>query len=283
MSDTQEVHDLFRGAGEVGKWLRLAAFTGEIAAAAIALHAILTESSNIAPVRPLLAFGLAFGTWALREYATHIDRFAERCRRSSIRAYACGQSISPGRCSSLKSAAPIGAISLAKRLPAKTLENYYEPTMPVGEARLRELYAHSSFYTWRLLRTTAWIYGVGASAVFVSALVALYQLAASDSPPLPRQLALEALFSVVLAVLGLRGLSLMVASSFGASGAKKVAEALTAQPLPTGHRLLELADVYDFERAGAPSPPTIVYKVSRERLQRDWMHRRRELGEPPRS
>lgn len=278
MSDTQEVHDLFRGAGEVSKWLRVAALSGEIAAAGIALHAILLKGSDVAIARPLLAFGLALGTWALREYATHVDQFAERCRRISIRAYANGDSVSPGRCSTLRSAAPVGATALALRLPATALEDYYEPSMPVGEERLRELYAHSSFYTWRLLRATAWLYGIGAGAVFGIALVVLYQLAASDTPPLPRPLALEAIFSVLLAVLGLRGLSLMAACAFGASGAKKVAEGLIADPLPTGPRLLELADAYDFERMGAPSPPTILYKMNRDRLAEDWAHRRRALS-----
>ena len=278
MDDTQEVHDLFRGAAEVSKCVSSLALVGELIAAAIALHGIFFQDTPISLWRPILAFGLAFLTWMLRQYATHVDGFSERCRRLSLRAFARGAVISPSRCSSLRSDAPFFAARIGRNLPANTLNDYYEPSTEVGEGRLRELYGHSSFYTWRLLRASAGLYALGSGLLFAVALFSLYQLAASDITTLPRKQALDALFSVVLTILGLRGLSVVVMSALGASDARRIADALIADQLPTGTQLDELTEAYDFERTRAPSAPTWVYQLFRQRLAEDWAHRRRALS-----
>jgi hypothetical protein len=159
-AETQEVHDLFRGAAEVGKLARTVALGAEVVAVAIALHGIFSENSSIAAWRPFVAFVLAVGSWGLREYASRASNFSEECRRSSIRAYAAGISIPGSRCSSFRLNAPWLAPWMARQLPSGALDDYYEPQHPPGDARLREIYAHSSFYTWQNLRRLAGVSSV---------------------------------------------------------------------------------------------------------------------------
>jgi hypothetical protein len=281
--DTQEVHDLFRGAAEVSKAARLVAFLFELVAVAIALEGIFSENSSIKAWRPLLAFGLTFASWLLREYASHASNFADQCRRAAMRAYATESVIARSRSSEFRSDAPLFAAKLAKLLPAKTLNDYYEPKFPPGEDRLRELYAHSAFYTWRILRVSASFYSLASAALFVTAVVVLYQLVIDgpltdpDVSTVARHQVLEALFSIVLGIVGLRGLAVSLASILGTIAMRKVADALIRTPLPAAADLDEWTESYDFERAGAPSPPTALYWLMRDKLAADWHHRRGAL------
>ncbi len=278
MNDTQEVHNLFRGTAEVAKWIRQAALIFEIAAAAIAVQGV-AQAVGVSAWRPILAFMFVAASVGIREYATKIDRFGEECRLASAFAFACGKAIPPGRASSLRGLAPIFAARLAARLPAADLDAYYDgPSSDPGEGRLREMYANSSFHTWRLMRAAAWLYGSVSFLILLLTLVVMFDLASVDAASVPRDQVLDALFTLVLAVLALRVVAQTVALAFGASGSRAVADALVKAPLPAGSDLLELTDRYNFERIGSPAPPSWLYRIMRAALAEEWAKRRRSLS-----
>lgn len=229
--------------------------------------------------RPIVAFMFIGAAVGIREYGARIGRFAEECRRASVRAFACGRAIPPGRASSLRAIAPILAERIAARLPAADLGAYYNgPANDPGEERLREMYANSSFHTWRLMRVATWIYGSLSLLILLFTLVVMFHLASVEAPSVPRDQVLDALFTLVLAVLGLRGAARTIALAFGASGSRAVADALIAAPLPSGSDLIELTDRYDFERIGSPGPPSWLYCIKRKALAVEWAKRRRALS-----
>jgi hypothetical protein len=278
MKNTQEAHDTFRGSAEISKWIRAAAPLAELCAAALALHAIYLIDSTLAAWRPITAFLLLVTAASARAYGAKVERFAEECRRVSARAFAIGSDIPIGQCSAFRSDAPMFARYLAQRLPASTLESYYEPTCGVGPDRLREVYAHSAFFTWRLLRTSAIVHGIGSLLLVLSTVLLMYALVTSDLPRPVRLRALDALFSVALGVAALRLVGASIRCAFSARGTRLIADALIGHPLPGGQLLDHLTRCYDFERMGAPQAPTILYKTMRARLSNDWNHRRGALA-----
>jgi len=275
-SSEQEIHDLFRGSAELSKHVRFLALVVECIAAGIALHAILADGSAIL-FRPLAVVLFAAIALALRGYAGNVDRFSEECRRTSVRAFATGSRIPANLCAFLRSDAPSRVGVLVKRLPAATLDEYYEPKAPPGESRLRELYAHSSFYTWRLLRAASRVYAASAAVIFMATFVIVYWLAGTDSPTVPRGRVLDALCSVVLVVFLLRAISSTFATCSAAEQARRASDALITSPLPSGESLVSLIDRYDFARMGVPGPPTMLYRIKRKELGAEWEQRRLAL------
>lgn len=278
MSTTQEVHVLFRGSAELAKYLRLGALGCELVAALIAIDELFLGFFGVILWRPVLALTLVAVAVFLREYSKEAERFAELCRSTSVRAFAKGAEVPFGQCSALRSDAPPFAAKLARRLVSTSLDNYYQPTVPPGTDRLRELYAHSAFYTWRLLRVTGWLYAALSLLVVGGAILFLYRLAAGEAMVAPRPVVLDTLLTVVIGVLGIRASVFSIGCFRSAGMARKVADALIEAPLPVERCLEELTYRYDFERNGGPAPPTAIYIILRGVLERDWIHRRRALS-----
>jgi hypothetical protein len=273
MREVEEVHALFRGAAEVAKRLRLVAGVLELLAAVVAFEGIAADS--VASWQPLVAFLCLLIAAFLRMRSEATNAFAQRCRRVSIRAFAEGMDLQAGTCTTFRSDAPLCAARMSAKLPATTLYDYYQPYQAPGEKRLRELYAHSSFYTWRLATYATWFYGLLAAVVGLSTVVVLNGIVVSDATLATRAAALDALFSVVLAALTLRLVELAVASHGASDSARDIANALIKQPLPSGNDLDSLVIEYDVERVSAPAPSTVLYRICRNRLERDWHDRRR--------
>lgn len=277
MSNLEQVHILFRGSVEMGKKLRALALCFEFIAGVLAVYGVFAQGGNWNAWQPLLAFALVAASLGARAWAEHLERFAEICRRESARAYATGAEIGHARLSSLKSDAPSVAEWLANRLPSSTLDTYYSPDCPVGEDRLREIYANSAFHTWHLLNRLAWIIGFLGVSLFLVTFAVVFGLATKPLPPEATARVLDALCSIVLTVISLRAIEVAISAGKSASVTRKIADALITQPLPSGDTLEKLIRDYDFERTGAPPVPTWLYKWRRRRLAEGWLSCKRAL------
>jgi hypothetical protein len=274
MKEAQQVHSFFRGAGEVGKRCRLAAFLAEVAAAVVVIRGLLTGS--LQTWIPLVSFSLLVISAVFRIAADRYKDYSDRCRRVSLRSFALGRDVELRDSSNIRSEAPAFALRCAASLPASSLEKYYEPSNPAGEARLRELYSYSSFYTSQLAKTCRNLYSGGSILILAAALVVLYSLATSQTQE-GRELVLDALFSVLLSVIGLRFMEQALKFANLAKDTKRLADALIAHPLPAADTLSDLTFEYDAAVSSAPPVPTILYRLRRKELDEAWRHRRGAL------
>jgi hypothetical protein len=266
----EKVHARFRGSSELSKLMRLAALLVDVVAATFACLGIFGTLKS--PWVPLSLLVLAVVAALLRGLADAIRSFAQRCRRSSLRALCFDVDIDRVTESNTAVDAPLGTAWLANRTPPHSLAEYYEPTCPPGENRLRELYAHSAFYTWRLLRAYARIAAFWAAIVFAVSFVVIYGLATTTVTPASRDAVLEALCTVILVILCVRAFETATAAKASSNEARSIEEALLKKPI--GQQLVEIVDAYDIERAAGPDVPTTLYRVMRNRLQTQWHERR---------
>ncbi len=269
----------------MAKLLHRAAFAAELAITVLVVHGLVSEQTFSHGWRPLAVLLLALVALACLSLVHVAELFAHRCRRVALQAFALQRDVDARLFAALESEALPGVEFLAKRLPASSLEEYYQPSCPPGPNRLRELYAHSSFYNWRLLR----LYGglAAATGVFllITGIVLTYALVVqpSESPPESeaRLILLDGLYSVVLAFIALRALQKSIAAFVGAGAMRRTHEALLASPLPEGETLQELVLHYEVERARTPLIPALLYRLRRKRLEQRWLDLRAILGCPP--
>jgi hypothetical protein len=275
-NDLQRIHDVSRGASECAKTFRLLAFLGELFAAGISLCGVLVVQ-EISAWFPLAVCVLLVASVVLRSRSEHYQDIALRCRRTSLRAYAFGTPIPIVVSSGLLNDAPARAQKVGKALPGGSIQQYYDAKMPVGEARLRYLYAYSSFFTWRVSRASTWLYGLSALALIVVSGVTLYALAVNPIVPDKRSFVLEALFSIVLGVLSLRLIEEALASWSCETEVRAITDRLITSPLPSGEELAALVEDYEFVIVTAPPRPSVVYKILRDTLEEQWAHRRQAV------
>lgn len=275
MSNTAKVHLWFRGASEVTKSLRRGSLLCELGAAGVSLWAILGKPPDSAAGLPLAILGIAFVGTFLRAYSGAANGFAQRCRRISLRAFCTGEEVDTLTVSILDDEAPPFVERLAAKLPAKSLEEYYEPTTAPGEARQRELYAHSAFYTWRLLRVQGWGIFAFSLLALISCGVLIYHLAAEPTAQGDRKAILEAVCTVVLLVVTMKGFEASWDCYQTVTAVRAIENRLLEKP--KGGVLKDLIDSYDLERAAGPNPMTIIYTLWRNRLASKWTERRKNL------
>ena len=276
-SRTEQLHRLFRGTAELTKRLRQIALLLEIVAAGVAAWGTLAGSTLWGGWASLVMLLLLVGGTALRIWSRSTHAYAERCRRVSARAWALGQTIGASVHSSILSDTPVFAERLAGKLPAGSMTDYYEPTRDVGRDRLRELYAHSSFYSWRLLRRGGWIFmGVGVAIAIVGAVI-VFGLALPSTTVSAADRILDVVCSLVFAVLLARSLDAAIAAFISAQATRAISRVLIEAP--DQERVEELIGHYDMERMSGPMIPTFVYRLSRDRLQAEWHERRKALDE----
>lgn len=268
----QRVHSLFRGAAEFAKSLRFYALLMELAAAVISLVGILGPANLKSPWLPLLLLGLTALSTVLRAAAGQFGAYSHRCRKISLRAFSFGREVDHLTVLLLDDDAPPLVDRFVSKLPAQSLDDYYEPTCPPGESRLAELYAHSAFYTWRLLRVYGFLLGALGIVVFVGSSAVIYWLASDAASSADRKSVLEAICTVILVLLSVRALD-MAWSALSSSWSVRSIEN-TLLTVPRGEALTDLVDSYDIETARAPSPPTIIYRLRRNSLASKWYARR---------
>jgi hypothetical protein len=181
--------------------------------------------------------------------------------------------------SGLVADAPVFAEACAKRLPAATLEDYYEPTKPIGTPMLQEIYAHSSFYSWRLLRSTGVLFLVSGTLIAIFGAVGIYGLAVAPPSASTAGRLLDVVCSLVFVTLAAKAIDSGIAALVGASSSRKVADELIATA--DAERIAELTSLYDMDRDSGPLVPTLIYSWSRDSLQKEWHARRAALDELP--
>ncbi|NOY92979.1 MAG: hypothetical protein GXP55_17485 [Deltaproteobacteria bacterium] len=272
-----KAHHLFRGAAEVTKRLRQLALALELAAAVIAAWSGLSGAVLWGGWASLVMLLLMFLAMSLRAWSRSTHNYSERCRRLSITAFAYGDEIGAAVLSGLVVDAPPFAESFAARLPAKTLDEYYEPTAAAGRWRLQELYAHSSFYSWRLLNRAGWLFLSVGVLVALGGVIVIYGMALPSADSSMAGRFLDFVCSLVFVVLAFKAFDAAADAFVASRGARGVADVLVATR--DSDRAEEQAAHYDMERVSGPTVPTRIYEMSRKRLQQEWHERRRALDE----
>lgn len=273
--DLQRVHDAFRARAEVGKWIRVLAFGIEGAAG---VAAILGAVVPLGTWAPLAALGAVVVGSLLREWAQGHTSAALDFRRAALRAFAFERDVPPGVLASLEEGAlPTWLLEgLLRRLPSRSLMEYYEPTKEAGLARYRELVCHSAFFTSRLLRFHAVVLLLGAGAAAAATVVVLNTYASRVDRDLPLWAA-EGIYTVVLGLLAVRALESGLQSLRSSSDAREVSERLLSMKGESAEEIEEYAYRYDTSRANGPAPPGYAYRLHGKRLARAWRAARREM------
>jgi hypothetical protein len=278
MENTARVHILFRGASQVTRRLRQGALACELTAGTIAMVSILSKPQDPAAWLPLLIVGLTFGGTGLRAFSSSANGFAQRCRRISLRAFCAGRDVDLRTVEHLDDDAPAFVDFASRKLLERSVQGYCEPTTPPGAARQAELYAHSAFFTWRLLRLQAWLLFAIAAIVLLVCGVLIYSLAGLPNVEIDRHAALEAVCTVVLMVICLKAFEAGWESFTSYREIRSIESALLDRP--GGEALKDLTDSYDIERAAGASPMTFLYECCRRRLSAKWTERRKGFVGP---
>ena len=280
LESAEKVHRLFRGAGEYVKIFHGLALLMDLAAAFVAIDGLVSDPALERDWEPLLVVLFALLGMVLRILAAPLDALAHQCRRLALHAYAFDREVDPAALSEVESRSSRLFESRAARLPARTLEEYYQPNCPPGPQRLREIYAHSAFYNWRLQRTQAWVAGILGSLLMVAVVTVTYILMVEPLQPGERALLIHGFYSIALAFFGLRALHRTVRSNASAAAMERLARSFIALPLPIDDALNGLILEYEVERARMPPIPTQLYRVRRDWLEKQWLTRRLALGCP---
>lgn len=273
MQNTEKVHALFRGASEVRRFLQCLAVISDICAAGIGLFGIFAKPTDTGAWLPLLLLTFAALGSFLRAYSSAANSFAQRCRRISLRAFCNGNEVDTRTVSYLDDDSPPFVEAALQILTTKTLDEYYEPTTPPGPAREAELYAHSAFFTWRLLRAQSILLLILGLSILAGCGLMVYQLAASLQLSLDRHSLLESICTIILLAFSMRSLEASWDAHTSSNATRSIENALLE--LPSGTLLRDLTDSYDLERAAGANPMTLIYRALANHLSAKWRGRRR--------
>lgn len=276
----EQVHLYFKASYEFAKLLHQAAFVSELVVVLLAVHGLLSNCILCLNWQPLAIVGTAFIAMLSRSLAHHVELFSNDCRRDSLLAFALGKEIEPRLFFEIQSAVPLLIKTFGKRLPANslTLMGYYQSSCPPGPARLREIYAHSSFYNWRLQRTYCWLATFVGVSLLIAGFILTFILLISPPPEEVRATLLEGFYSVVLAFVAFRALQKAFRAHLNLISMKRTFEALLAEPPPEGELLQDIILRYEVVRAQTIMIPTLLYRFRRDRLEQEWLERRAALG-----
>lgn len=270
------VHQFFRGSSEIVKLAQAIALTLEALTISIATYYAFNSQTPWSDKSPLLMLFLLAIAINLRFYAQNTYNYSQRCKRISAKSFAYNKDINPKEVSNIRENAPLFTKRFAEKLPANTLKDYYEPTKPHGAQLLREIYAHSSFYSWRLLNKLGILLLTIAVGIASIALITLYNLAVSP-PAETTAIILESLCTFIFFGFFQKsfyfGLSALQSSRTAHEIADTLCEKINVETINN------LAFDYDIMMSNAPSIPTFIYRYSRPSLQKSWHERRKSLDE----
>jgi hypothetical protein len=262
------VHLLFRGAAEVTKSLRRGALCCDFLTAGISLYAVLGKPPDSAARLPFGILVVAVVGMLLRAYSSVANGFAQRCRRISIQAFCKGRTVNPVTVSFLDDDAPPLVEKATSHLRAKSISEYYDPTTPTGPLRTAELYAHSAFFTWRLLRMQAWVTFTVATVVTIACGVLTYHLAAISGTTTDRRAILEAISTIFLLTVAAKGFEASWAAFMSCREIRSIENEMLKTP--RGEGLEDLVDSYDIERAAGPNTSGVLYHWCCDTLTAKW-------------
>ncbi|MCK4546146.1 MAG: hypothetical protein KAW17_01780 [Candidatus Eisenbacteria sp.] len=275
MPNTEHVHQLYYGAMEQQKVVRILAFVLELVAAIIAIYGRTVEGSPKLGYGPLFAVLLLSGSVVLRSYAKNIRGYAEILRVRIVRAVAFEQDVGPAERTDADVGAPWLASWFARRSSCPTLAAYYAPSSGPGVRRLRELVAQNAFFTFQLLRTTAIVWATVAIFALVYVLCYLYRYAVNPLPTDEVVFAFDFLLTVIVALLLLRSLDAWLGAWRIHQEIRLIETALGAVPPDDHARIEQLVRAYDQEVSRAPEIFTRVYRLRGSRIGQLWETRRK--------
>jgi hypothetical protein len=280
----EEIHRRFCLARSAAKRTRLVAFVVELAAYVLLLVLLLRSRVTWLPSflqhrgewLPLLVWAFILIDVVLRSFTASLRRFAQQCRRVSLRAFIEGADVE-GAVAAIAFGETPGSIRLLGwKAPSISLQKYYDPKSETSSDRLRELYLENSFYSWRLLRIEAKALAFATGMIVVFVLILLYRLAGNgELTAVTRELALEALCTVVLVYVSARVVESTVRAFSLSSAFHRLFLAMVGDT--TGSSLPMLADEYDLERSEGIDPPTIAYRLLEPSLAREWAEIRKAV------
>lgn len=271
----ERVHRAFRGSTELAKSLRFAASAAEVISVFIAgLRILMPGMSWSGWASFALAFVVISGV-ALHMWARAVISFSEKCRRVAIRAYGFGRDVPRAVETLLASDTPILADRFASKLPTQSLDDYYESKKPAGLGRVRELYSHSAFYSWRLRRVCWRIYLISAVVFAMLGLMVIYALASEPSDATISGRILDLVCSIIFVFLVTRSSVAAIEVKQSFVECRRIMESLLGQDANSDPN--ELTVEYDIEMSRGITIPTFLYKRMRDDLKKEWDHVSEEL------
>ncbi len=139
-----------------------------------------------------------------------------------------------------------------------------------------ELYAHSAYYTRRLLKRYAWVCGVTGLLVFIGGMIALYSLAMQQATPVTvRESVIATICSFAFVLIFSRILQLTISCVKTTMSLRRLEDEFFDKP--NSDRLRELVEGYEIERATGPDVPTLLYYFGRNAIQKQWHEKRAAL------
>lgn len=280
--NAEAVHKLFLGTNEIFKTFRCLAFLAEVLAIVIAMVAIFLPSSEWRIWNPAAAFVLALVSGVLRERAEFWKQHAQEFRRISLRSLVKQEDISNASAAMYQELVGLVAKTLVRMLPSTTLEQYYCAEMEPGVNRLRELYCHSAYFSYRLLSLFARAIWIAVGGVGFVCFAVLYKYLVVTPVSGSDSLFLVEIICGTILVFGF--VQLWLAATRAANSSKTCFSiatnlVLTNQNTNRDSQISALAHSYDFERATGAHTPTIIYRLFRKVVANGWDEFRKGLDE----
>lgn len=276
LPNAEAIHTMFRGTGELSKIGFGSSFALDCGAASLATWSALSTPPGRVTWVPFIAVILAFFSALIRIHAGRLGDISQTFRRMSARAFASGVDLSALDASDAAVKCPAITRRIGRSVPAPTLLEYYDPKNAPGYSRLREIYAHSAFFTWVLLKNIGWISLLVSIGILVVTSAAMYSLLMEETPVSVVHSVSEIALSFVMIVIFLRVFIYSVTALLAAGEMATLANQLILAS--DGESSIErLTSDYDFARATSPHIPTVFYRILRKRIEKEWIHRREAL------
>lgn len=171
LENANELHILFQACYRRIKHLRSIAFL-------LDLLSVLTVILNMwysFSITPLIVLIFSIVAYTLRLRSDFIRVTAEKCRRISVRSFAFSKDVPEKTVIGMLDETP--NIWKLNKENFKRLDEYYKVIKKPGKSRLHEMYAHSSFFSWYLLKFTSIIYAIVFVALLSLSILVFYFLA----------------------------------------------------------------------------------------------------------
>lgn len=268
------VHAQFCIVRETAKWIRTVAGVAELMSVGMVLWLSFERQGGHLWL-PVLILVFTLIDVFLRLWVASLRRFAQQCRRVSLRAFVAQQDIDLAVLALIRSQVPGVAEILCGRMQTPSLQEYYDPVSITSVKLRRELYAENAYFSWHLMRSNSLLHGAALVALVGAVITVLYNLAGrSQYVAGTRQMVLELLFTVILVYMATR---LLEALCRAQAMARAYRDLYFAMMRAEDQSMVDLAEEYDFERAEGVDVPTLLYKCYNASLTREWREIRKGL------
>jgi hypothetical protein len=249
--------------------LRYGAYAAELFACMASLLFVYSQSASMAALLSISSLAVLLLSTGVRRYAKCAESYSERYRIMSLRAVINGRDI----CLFDESRAEEDCPWLISWIPVKktlAIEDYYAPKCQAGIPRMRELYAQNSFWTWNLLRNVFRSCACAAGVVLILTICILCYLAQTSFAGGARDVVVKILMSIGVALIAIRLTDLAIASGLSYFAIRQTHDRMLDCTTEDKEKVQSLAAEYDKLILNAPLIPTLVYWISKNRLEEQW-------------